>query len=103
MSELWCRCSREWHHMLILPYRVVLSTDGTRFTLVGYVCPNCGENNEKDHNYCKKCGYDPVRKCLSCRQRIPLDTIHCLFCGKSENQILQEREERQEIGKRKGY
>ncbi len=60
MSELWCRCSREYHDMLILPYRVVLSTDGTRFILVGYVCPNCGENNEKDRNYCKKCGYDPV-------------------------------------------
>jgi hypothetical protein len=74
--------------------KVVLSNDGTRFILVGYICPRCGENNKEENNFCKKCGYDLVRKCLSCERRIPLDTIHCPFCGKSEEKQEIDRLER---------
>ena len=57
---------------------------GTRSILGGYVCPSCGENNKEENTVCQKCGYDLVKKCLSCKRGIPLNTIHCPFCGESE-------------------
>ncbi len=63
--------------------KVMLSADGQRLILVGCICPVCGENNKEEYNFCKRCSHSLLRTCPPCKRKVPLDSVHCPFCGKN--------------------
>lgn len=46
------------------------------------ICPTCGEQNDPDAGFCKKCGKQLVRKCPYCGQTVDHDSEFCKSCGK---------------------
>ncbi len=47
----------------------------------GTVCPSCGELNDADSAFCKKCGEPLAKKCPSCGATLDADAIFCDKCG----------------------
>ncbi len=47
------------------------------------VCPHCGEKNDSDSNFCKKCGKPIGNKiCKNCGQALNDEAKFCPSCGK---------------------
>lgn len=44
-------------------------------------CPQCGELNDEDSQFCKKCGKQLIAKCPKCGKAIDADDIFCKGCG----------------------
>jgi predicted RNA-binding Zn-ribbon protein involved in translation (DUF1610 family) len=59
----------------------VLSDDRQRLELVGWICPQCGFNNERATTFCGKCGTPLVKICPRCLAEIRFDLEFCSKCG----------------------
>jgi hypothetical protein len=86
--------------------KIVLSGAGMGSLSGGCLCPACGENNNEAGAYCWKCGRSlPVKRCQLCENVIPLNSVHCPYCGRNlevyeaENRIarLEERKSNKEV------
>lgn len=45
------------------------------------ICPSCGEKNESDAKFCKKCGVALSKKCPNCGEVVDYDSTFCSHCG----------------------
>lgn len=45
------------------------------------VCPSCGETNDKDAKFCKKCGTQLVQTCPHCGESVDASSTFCDNCG----------------------
>ena len=45
------------------------------------VCPSCGENNDKDAKFCKKCCTQLVQTCPHCGESVDASSTFCDNCG----------------------
>ena len=52
-----------------------------KLTILEWVCPKCGFDNEKGTAFCGECGTDLTQKCLSCLEKIRWDRKFCPKCG----------------------
>lgn len=46
------------------------------------VCPSCGELNDNDASFCKKCGASLNKQCPYCGEKLDADAVFCDKCGK---------------------
>lgn len=54
---------------------------GHNLNLLVWVCPKCGFDNEKQSDFCGKCGYPLTQECPRCGTGIRWDLRFCPKCG----------------------
>jgi hypothetical protein len=58
-----------------------------------WACPKCGFDNEKQSDFCGKCGHELTKKCLRCGAGIRWDLKYCPSCRfeyKEDETIIKE-------------
>lgn len=58
--------------------------------LLGWVCADCGHDNERGNRFCTQCGTALTKTCPNCGATMRVADQFCNACGKSRGQLVAE-------------
>src|SRR4051812_11839976 len=61
-----------------------------RLLLLGWVCAECGHDNERGNRFCTRCGTALTKTCPNCSATMRVEDQFCNACGKSRGQLVAE-------------